>query len=136
VGVGSAPDGRITAIDDDNGRAVLYTYDVANRLVAVTYPSGEIYRYEYDSTQHMLIFSVSADAHSEPHVVLRNEYENGLLTKQTFADGAVYTYTYDSSNPETIHHATVQAPEGKTFAIEIGPDSSIVREQVNQASAP
>jgi YD repeat-containing protein len=131
VGVGSAPDGRILAIDDSDGRTVLYKYDAANRLVGVTYPSGEIYHYEYDDARHMLAFSVSADAQSEPHILLRNEYENGLLTKQTLADGRVYTYSYDSSNAETIHHATVEAPDGTSYSLEIGDDSSILHETPN-----
>jgi YD repeat-containing protein len=135
VGVGSAPDGRILAIDDSNGRTVLYSYDAANRLVGVTYPSGEIYHYDYDDTRHMLAFSVSADAHSQPNIVLRNEYENGLLTKQTLADGSVYTYAYDSANAETIHHATVEAPDGKTYSLEIGENSSIVHQTANQGGA-
>jgi hypothetical protein len=67
--------------------------------------------------------------------VLRNEYENGLLTKQTLADGSVYTYAYDSTNAETIHHATVEAPDGKTYSLEIGENSSIVHETANQGDA-
>ncbi len=141
VGVGSAPDGRIRLIDDSKGRTVLYTYDAANRLTGVTYPSGAIYHYEYDDARDMVTFSVSADAHSEPQILMRNEYENGMLKKLTLADGSVYTYTYDytyayeTSNPETIHHATVHAPDGKLFTIEIGKDSSIVHESTNPASA-
>ncbi|MGB7264030.1 MAG: hypothetical protein WBC92_00860, partial [Terracidiphilus sp.] len=135
VGVGSTADGRIMAIDDSRGRTVLYKYDGANRLTGVTYPSGETYHYEYDATQHMLAFSVSTDEHAEPQVVLRNEYENGLLTKQTLGSGGVYTYTYDSSNPDAIHHVTVQTPGGTTFTVEMGAGSAIVHEQLPSTAA-
>jgi YD repeat-containing protein len=128
VGVGSAPDGRILAIDDSNGRTVLYSYDSANRLTDVTYPSGEVYHYEYDETRHMLSFSVSADAHSEPHVIIRNEYENGMLTKQTFANGDAYTYAYDSASPDSIHHATVETPDGKSYSVDISENLSVVHQ--------
>lgn len=133
VGVGTASDGRILAIDDSNGRIVLYGYDSANRLTDVTYPSGEVYRYEYDETRHMISFSVSADAHSEPHVMIRNEYENGMLTKQTFANGDVYAYTYDSASPDSIHHATVETPDGKTYSVDISENLSVVHETPNAA---
>ncbi len=135
VGVGSTADGRIMAIDDSRGRTVLYKYDGANRLTGVTYPSGETYHYEYDATQHMLAFSVSTDEHAEPQVVLRNEYENGLLTKQTLGSGGVYTYTYDSSNPDAIHHVTVQTPGGTTFTVDMGDGSAIVHEQLPSTAA-
>ncbi len=135
VGVGTGSDGRILAIDDSRGRTVHYTYDGADRLTGVTYPSGETHHYDYDYTQHMLTFRIATDAHSEPRVVLSNEYENGLLTKQTLGDGGTYTYTYDSSNPETIRHATVETPGGRRFTIEIGAYSSIVREQLSPNSA-
>jgi YD repeat-containing protein len=141
VGVGSAPDGRIRLIDDSKGRTVLYTYDAANRLTGVTYPSGTINHYDYDDSRDMVTFSVSADVNSEPQILMRNEYENGMLKKLTLADGSVYTYTYDytyaydSSNPEKSCHATVQAPDGKLFTIEIGKDAAIVHETANQSAA-
>jgi RHS Repeat len=129
VGVGTAGDGRIIAIDDCNKRTILYGYDVGRRLVSVTYPSGAIYHYDYDDTQHMLSLTVAADAHSDPQTILSNEYQNGMLTKQTLSDGSAYTYAYDSSDPESIHHAIVHAPDQTDFEIDIGDNFSTIHEK-------
>jgi YD repeat-containing protein len=128
VDVASEPDGSIRAIADNKGHTILYGYDAGRRLVSVTYPSGEVYHYEYDDAQHMLSFSISADAHSNAIVLLRNEYENGLLTKQTLANGDTYTYTYDSSDPNAIYRATVNGPRGQSFNLKITYRFSTVRE--------
>jgi YD repeat-containing protein len=123
---------QITEIHDSRSRTVQYGYDERNRLVSVVYPSGEVFHYEYDNTQHVLAFSVAPNAHSAPQVLLRNEFENGLLTKQTLSDGSVYSYTYDSVNPLAIRKATVHASNGRTFFINVADGYSIVREQVTK----
>lgn len=128
IGLTNAPDGRILSISDNKMRSVSYTYDPKNRLTRVTDPSGAVYAYEYDDEQHMLAFSLSPDGHSEPNVVLRNEYKNGLLTKQSFANGESYVYSYDSSNPDAVQQVKVYAPRGKVFDIEIGAKLSTVHE--------
>jgi RHS Repeat len=121
--------GRIEEVLDSKGRRVRYGYDPENRLISAAYPSGEICYYEYDSTQHLLTFSVAPDSKAKPRVLMRNEYFDGLLVKQTFADGSVYAYNYDRSNGKDISAAKVQATSGRTFSINIGPQYSIVREQ-------
>lgn len=133
LGVGSEPDGRIIAIDDDRNRTVLYNYDMGRRLVSVTYPSGQIYRYEYDDRQNMLAFSVAADAHSEPQIILRNDYQGMLLTRQTLPDGSVFTYSYDGSDPHSIRHVTVHTPGERFFDIAIDDNGATVRERVEPA---
>jgi YD repeat-containing protein len=135
LGVGTVPDGRIIAIDDDRNRTVLYSYDMGHRLASVTYPSGQIYRYEYDDRQNMLAFSVAADAHSEPQIILRNEYQGMLLTRQTLPDGSVFTYSYDGSDPYSIHHITVNAPGQHIFDIAIDDNGAIVHERVEPSQA-
>jgi YD repeat-containing protein len=133
LGVGTEPDGRIIAIDDDRNRTVLYNYDMGRRLVSVTYPSGQIYRYEYDDRQNMLAFSVAADAHSEPQIILRNDYQGMLLTRQTLPDGSVFTYSYDGSDPHSIRHVTVHTPGERFFDIAIDDNGATVRERVEPA---
>jgi YD repeat-containing protein len=136
VGVATAPDGRILALDDSDGRTVVYTYDADNRLTGVSYPSGENYQYEYDGSRHLVAISVSGDSHSEPQIILRNEYENGMLSKQTLGNGGVYTYTYDSSSAATIHHANVKTPEGKAYSVDISESLSVVHELPAEQGAP
>ena len=120
----------VARIDDNRGRTVKYAYDERGRLTSVTYPSGEIYSYAYDGTQHMLTFSVAPDAKTVPKVLLRNEYSNGRVTKQTLADGSTYAYSYTPELGDPIRGASVVTPEGKRFVLGIDDSGSIVR-QVN-----
>src|SRR6266702_1539871 len=123
------PDDRVAVIDDSRGRTVRYAYDERGRLVSVTYPSGEVYSYEYDSTQHMLTFSVARDAKAAPTVILRNEYANGRLVKQTLAGDSIYTYGYRPDRADPINAAAVRTPEGKLFLINIAASNSTVYER-------
>jgi YD repeat-containing protein len=123
------PSDHIVEISDSRGRTVRYGYDERNRLISVTYPSGEVFHYEYDNTQHLLTFSVSPDAKTAPLVLLRNEYESGRIAKQTFADGATYTYNYNLANDGSVNAARVRTPDGRIFNIDVGGDYSTVREQ-------
>jgi len=125
------PGGHIAEIDDSRGRMVRYGYDERNRLTNIVYPSGEIYHYEYDSTQHLLNFSVAPDGNTAPRVLLRNEYENGRITRQTFADGTAYRYKYTLANDGSVIRAEVQTPGGKVFDSEVSYEysTSTVREQ-------
>jgi len=120
---------RIADINDSRGRAVHYCYDEHGQLISVTYPSGEVLSYEYDSTQHMLTFNVAPDAKTAPRVLLRNEYEQGRLAKQTLADGETYTYTYYPANAGPIHTARVRTPDGTIFDLDISRLGSTVRER-------
>lgn len=136
VGVATDNDRRILAIDDSRGRTVLYSYDAAHNLAGVTYPSGQIYQYTYDDTQHILSVAVSADAHSEPRIVLRNEYQDKMLTKMTLPDGVQYTFDYDSTNRVMVHHATIRAPDGRTFKVDIGDPWATVHEIHSASGSP
>jgi YD repeat-containing protein len=120
VSVATEDDRRIRAVYDSNNRTVLYGYDAAHNLSSVTYPSGEVYHYTYDDTHHILSVAVSVDATSEPRMVLRNEYQNKLLTKMTLPDGSVYSFDYDSADPMAVHHASILTPDGRRFNLDIG----------------
>jgi YD repeat-containing protein len=135
VGVGSAPDGRITAILDNRSRAVTYGYDQRNRLVRVTYASGAIFSYEYDDAQHMLSLRVSPDGHAEPQVVLGNKYEHGMLTTLTLPDGGVYTCAYDSTDAMANHRTTVHTPDDREFDVELRGRFWTVKEKMDHAQA-
>jgi YD repeat-containing protein len=126
------PADHIIEIDDSRGRIVRYDYDEHNRLTSVTYPSGEVYHYEYDNTQHLLTFSVAPDAKTAPRLLLRNEYENGRITKQSFADGSAYTYNYTVGSDNSVTAAVVRTPDGRVFNLEFddGYSDATVREQL------
>lgn len=130
------PSNHIAEIEDNRGRTVRYGYNDRNQLTSVTYPSGEVYHYEYDSTQHLLTFSVAQDAKTEPRVLLRNVYEKGRVTKQTFADGTAYTYNYTVADDGSVIGVVVRTPEGRVFNIEVcdGYSTSTVHEEIQQPS--
>jgi YD repeat-containing protein len=120
--------GRIEEIVDSRGRKIRYSYDEGNRLTAVIYPSGEMFRYVYDDTEHLLAFSIAADANSTPRLLLKNEYMHGLLVRQTIADNRVYEYAYEASASDQIQRATVHTPNGRTFRIDVTDAFSVIRE--------
>jgi len=106
---------HIAENDDSRGRDVRYGYDGRNRLTSVSYPSGEVLHYEYDDGQHLLAVSVSPDATTAPKLLLRNEYVNGRVVRQTLANGEVYAYGYDSAGTDSVRAAVVRPPGGRIF---------------------
>jgi YD repeat-containing protein len=120
--------GRIATATEDRGRTVHYGYDARDRLISVTHPSGEVCRYEYDDAQRLLTFSDSADGIAPARVLLRNEYMNGLLTKQTLGDGSVYLYAYDGTDAANMRAVTVHASDGQIYEVTMSPTGSVVRE--------
>jgi YD repeat-containing protein len=129
VQIGYDAAGRIAEVTDHRGRTVRYGYDGQNRLTSVTYPTGEVCRYEYDNTQHLLSFSESPDGKTAPRVLLRIEYANGLVVRQTLGDGSVYSYSYDATDPTKIRAATVHSGDGRVFRLDIAYASSTVHEE-------
>ena len=118
---------RIAEIHDSRTLSIHYSYDQPGRLSTVTYPSGEVFYYEYDGTQHLLTFSVAPNDKAAPNLVLRNEYDHhGRLIKQTFGD-KTYSYAY---YPEEGPVATVlvSCPENKTFQVDVDEEDSTVHE--------
>ncbi len=135
----SSPDGQwlelsyvpsgISEIRDNRGRIVRYDYDERHRLVKVTYPSGETLLYEYDDAQHLLTFSVAANEKAAPQVLMRNEFADQRLVKQTLADGESYSYSYGEGGTKPTRQATVRAPDGSQFNIQIDDSRSKILEQ-------
>lgn len=123
------PANRIAEIVDSRGRDVRYGYDARNRLTSVSYPSGEVFHYEYDDERHLLAVSVSPDANAAAQVLVRNEYMDGKVIRQTFANGEVYSYSYFPDADGQIQVAMVHAPGGKVLRVDITGDGSIVRER-------
>lgn len=123
------PSGSISQITDSTGRVVRYGYDDKNRLISVTYPSGESCHYQYDEAQHLLAFSVSHGLSDSPVTLMRNEYANGMLVKQTLADGRVYSYDYELSAGHSVGGATVHSADGKVFTLKIIQEHAIVHER-------
>ena len=128
VGVATDVNRSILAVDDSLGRTVLYSYDTAHNLASVTYPSGEVYHYTCDDMHHIVAVAVSADARSEPGIVLRDEYQNQMLTKITLPNGGSYTFDYGSSGPTKIDHVTIHTPDARTFNLNIGDHWTTVHE--------
>ena len=129
IRISYSPVGHIVEITDSRDRTVHYGYDERNRLTSVTYPSGEVFHYEYDDAQHLLTFSVSPDAKKPSRVLMRNEYLNGLLVKQTLADGSIYTYLYAAGEGRPIRSAVVKSPDGRVYNLTINDSYSSVREK-------
>lgn len=126
------PGGRIVSIEDSKGRVVRYGYDEHGLLNTVTYPSGEVYSYTYDGTQHLLTFSVAQNAQASPRLLLTNSYAGGRLAKQMLADGSVFSFRYGLARDGSIVNATVRGPDGRTFdVLVLGSSSSIVRERAS-----
>jgi YD repeat-containing protein len=121
--------GRVAAIDDSQGRTVRYGYDVRGQLVSVTYPSGEVYFYAYDGTQHLLTFSVAVNAGAVPRVLLTIEYVDGMIARQTLVDGVTYAYSYHRAKDGSIDAAGVRTSDGRIFDVRVVRGSSIVRER-------
>ena len=135
VSVGTESDRRIRAVYDSRGRTVLYGYDQARNLTSVTYPSGEVYRYTYGNEQHILAVSVGADASSEPHIVLRNQYQDKMITKMTLPGDSVFTFDYNSTDGLKVNQAIIHTPDGRLFNVGIGDNWATVRETATPSSA-
>ena len=126
---------RITRIVDNNGRQVLYGYNAEDQLTTVTYPSGEVYTYEYDDRQDLLTVSVSQHK-GVPLTLVTNQYEKGQLVQQTFADGRVYRYGFTASaDQEGNGSAKVTDPDGNVFNVDFSNDGTVVHQHPPSAPA-
>jgi len=67
-------------------------------------------------------------------VLLRNEYENGRVVKQTLGEGASYTYKYTVAKSGSVTGVDVRTPDGREFNVEVldGYSDSTVREVTAQ----
>ena len=123
---------RIASISDNRGRQVTYRYNDRGYLSGVSYPSGESLEYGYDDPGYLTTFSASAALNAPMRVLLRNEYEQGRLSKQTLADGRVFEYQYKahvSSEPASV--ASIKLPDGTILDFAMASEAgSAVRERL------
>jgi YD repeat-containing protein len=96
---------------------VRYGYNQRNQMTSVTYSSGETLLFSYDDANELTSFSASPDGRTQPKVLLRNDYEKGLLKRQILADGSTYVYSYGTVDDRRTRSAMVETPDGKTWAI-------------------
>lgn len=91
--------GRITQLQDIQGRVWSYAYNNAGYLSRATYPDNTYEEYTYDSLNRMI-----SVRDRRGHTMVTNEYDaNSRVTKQTLADGGTYlfSYTVDANNKVT-----------------------------------
>jgi YD repeat-containing protein len=125
------PGKRISSIVDNRGRKVTYGYDERGYLTSASYPSGERLEYAYDAEGYLISFSASPDATTTSRLLLRNEYEQGRISRQTLADGAVFEYKYQgNASPEPTSAASITRPDGTVLIFAISKDGSRVRERL------
>ncbi len=108
---------QIQKADDSRGRTVRYGYNERNQLTSVTYSSGETLSFTYDDGNELTTFSASPDGKTAPKVLLRSEYENGLLKRQILANGSTYVYSYAPVDDRQTRAAVVETPDGKAYAM-------------------
>jgi YD repeat-containing protein len=107
---------RIRQIDDSSGRQVRYHYDSGGRLTSVLYPSGETLSYTYDTNQNLLTFGAAPNPATPPTILLRNDYADGRIARQTLADGRTFQYRFvPVTDPQLSALVTVVTPDGTTL---------------------
>lgn len=119
---------RIEQLEDSRGQTVRYGYNDRNQVTSVTYSSGETLAFDYDDANELTAFGASSDNKTKPKVLLRCEYEHGLIRSQTLADGSRYVYSYGPVDDWQTRSATVEIPDGSVYAIRRYGDSSLVWE--------
>ncbi len=107
---------RIIRAEDDQGRAVVYTYNENGMLWDVKFSSGLARHYTYNGD---LMTFISDQNHQ---VLLVNSYDNRWLVRQNFGNGQIYSYSYASSNPKNSYadSVTVTQPDGTRTTVEVG----------------
>jgi len=102
---------RITEARDDQGHRVAYSYDPAGRLATVTHAQRQITRFTYDRDMMLTIED------GRGHILLRNSYEDGRISKQIAADGSIYHYHYTLDRDDQVVKTLVVSPEGVESAL-------------------
>jgi len=83
---------RVTSVTDANGRTVKYSYDELGNILSLTYPGGEIVRYEY-YLDGQLKSVIDSSGNKTSY-----EYDSaGRLIKTTNPDGSTVEESYDKS---------------------------------------
>lgn len=106
--------GQVTAIHDNAGRTVSYTYD-NGLLKTVTDVNGGVTTYGWDTSKRLTTIT---DAKNQ--LFLTNTYDNNnRVTQQKLADGSLYKfdYTLDSAG-KSVTKTTVTDPAGAIRVVE------------------
>jgi RHS repeat-associated protein len=134
----------IQEIREPSGRAIVFQYDVANRITQITDPIGRTVRYTYDAqgrlaqvrnpeggvTSYIYDFAFRIVSITDPRGItyLTNEYDNaGRVVRQTQVDTGVWTLAYtvvanrimqtivtDPRGNQTTHRFNAQGGEVET----------------------
>jgi len=132
----TGPAMSVAQITDNRGYTVRYGYDARGRLTSVTYPAGQVLTYTYDDAQHLLTFSAAPNAKAAPRLLMRNEYDQGKLVKQTLASGKTYTYSYAPPAGGTPRTTTIYMPGGAVYDVAIRGGASNIRERPSPLPPP
>ncbi len=103
------PQGRVASrteadsLDNTGAYPLAYTYNAAGQVTSLTYPSGAILGYSYNSNHQIASISVTVDGATTP-VVTNVQYEPfGGVSGWTWGNGATATRTHDEDgNVSTI----------------------------------
>ena len=87
---------RVTSLVAD-GRTIGYGYDNSQNVSQVTYPSGAVVNYAYDSRN--TLSAVTDGANNQ--ITGYTKDDAGRVTKQTMVNGLETIYTYDANNRVT-----------------------------------
>jgi RHS repeat-associated protein len=123
--------GHITAIEDNAGRKVSYTYD-GDLLKTVTDVNGGITTYGWDAAKRLTTIT---DAKNQ--TFLTNTYDtNNRVTQQKLADGGLYKFDYvlDSTGKKVVK-TTVTDPAGAKRVVEYD-DSGYLTKDTSASGTP
>ncbi len=95
--------GRLAAITGPGDWQMGYTYDDQGNLTRITDPAGDFYAFTYDDAHHLL--SVTDP---EGIVTIENTYDDQERVAAQTLNGQVYAFAYDPQNRTT----TVTNPDG------------------------
>ena len=106
---------RVTEAVDDAGDWTRYGYDAAGMLIYAIHSSGHERHYSYEGAL------MTAIADENAHILLRNFYQRGFLTRQEYGNGDVYAYRYIvSANRMYFEKAVVTMPDRSEQEISVG----------------
>lgn len=107
---------RIVEAWDDVGNVRKYSYDATGHLETVSDGERMLYRFRYEPLLHERgydPFLMTRVENGEGKMILRNEYKNGRVSAQVFADGEVFRYEYLFDRHWRVLEATVTLPGGR-----------------------
>ena len=119
---------RVTDILDSHRRHVIYSYNSLGQLATVTYPSGEVLRYTYDSSQNLLAVDVAPNATAPATTLINNSYLQGRLVGQTLPDGSSYRYDYLPADGKEATTVIVHSSTGKDQELRFDSAGAALRE--------